>query len=47
MKTLITGLSLIFSLLLFGQNSSISGQVLDVNGEPLKGVSVYIKSSNT
>lgn len=46
MKTLITGLSLIFSLLLFGQNSSISGQVLDVNGEPLKGVSVYIKSSN-
>lgn len=46
MKALIIGLSLIFSFLLFGQNSSISGQVLDVNGEPLKGVSVYIKSSN-
>lgn len=46
MKALIIGLSLIFSFSLFGQNSSISGQVLDVNGEPLKGVSVYIKSSN-
>lgn len=46
MKALIIGLILIFSFLLFGQNSSISGQVLDVNGEPLKGVSVYIKSSN-
>lgn len=44
MKSFITVLSLLFFAFSFGQNSNITGQVVDVNGESLKGVNVYIKS---
>ena len=45
MKLLITVLSLLLYGGLFGQNSSIKGQVVNVENEPLEGVNVYIKSN--
>lgn len=44
MKSFFTVLSLLVYVSFFGQNSTITGQVVDINGEPLKGVNVYIKS---
>lgn len=44
MKSFITVLSLLFYCSFFGQNSNISGQVVDVNDKPLKGVNAYIKT---
>ena len=41
----IVSLSILFSLAICGTDGTIRGQVLDINGEPLPGVQVYIKDT--
>jgi iron complex outermembrane receptor protein len=47
MKLFVTALSLLCFTAFFGQNLNLTGQIIDANGNPLKGVNVYIKSEKT
>lgn len=46
MRSIFTAVCLIISGILFSQNASVSGKVLDVDGNPLSGVNVVIKSES-